>query len=99
MSPFAIILAIAAVSGGTLATYPYDERAHPAARLAAGAAELVRALGRVGAVEERYGERVDRWVVPVRRAEPHRADARLVPTRAQRPRRCVCVPDVDRHAG
>ncbi|MDQ3907266.1 MAG: hypothetical protein M3268_02865, partial [Acidobacteriota bacterium] len=50
MSTFAIILAIAAVSGGTLATYLYDERAHPAARLAAGAATGLAALGLVGFV-------------------------------------------------
>jgi hypothetical protein len=45
---FAILLACAAVCGGTLATYLYDEGAHLAARLAAGTATGLAALGLVG---------------------------------------------------
>jgi hypothetical protein len=47
---FAILLACAAVCGGTLATYLYDEGAHPAARLATGTATGLAALGLVGFV-------------------------------------------------
>jgi hypothetical protein len=47
---FATLLACAAICGGTLATYLYDEGAHPAARLAAGTATGLAALGLVGFV-------------------------------------------------
>lgn len=50
MSFFAITLALAAVCGGTLASYLYDEGAHPSARLAAGTATGLAALGLVGFV-------------------------------------------------
>ncbi|MDT7541016.1 MAG: hypothetical protein QOE33_920 [Acidobacteriota bacterium] len=45
---FATLLACVAVCGGTLATYLYDEGAHPAARLAAGLATGLAALGLSG---------------------------------------------------
>ena len=48
MTIFAVILALAAVCGGTVATYLYDEGAHPAARLAAGVPTGLAALGLVG---------------------------------------------------
>jgi hypothetical protein len=47
---FAVILALAAVCGGVVATYLYDEGAHPAARLAAGVPVGLAALGLVGFV-------------------------------------------------
>jgi hypothetical protein len=47
---FATLLACAAICGGTLATYLYDQSAHPAARLAAGTATGLAALGLVGFV-------------------------------------------------
>jgi hypothetical protein len=50
VSIFASILALAAVCGGTVATYLYDEGAHPAARLAAGVPTGLAALGLVGFV-------------------------------------------------
>ncbi|HEX8160453.1 MAG TPA: hypothetical protein VF538_01030 [Pyrinomonadaceae bacterium] len=50
MTIFASILALAAVCGGTLATYLYDEGAHPAARLAAGVPTGLAALGLAGFV-------------------------------------------------
>ncbi|MFN2597452.1 MAG: hypothetical protein ABR563_09745 [Pyrinomonadaceae bacterium] len=50
MSLFAAILLLAAVCGGTLATYFYDPRAHLAARLAAGTATGLALLGTVGFV-------------------------------------------------
>jgi hypothetical protein len=45
---FASILALAAACGGTIATYFYDEGAHPAARLASGVPTGLAALGLVG---------------------------------------------------
>ncbi|MCA1643627.1 MAG: hypothetical protein LC785_17170, partial [Acidobacteria bacterium] len=50
MSLFASILALVAVCGGAVATYLYDEEAHPAARLAAGVPVGLTALGLVGFV-------------------------------------------------
>jgi hypothetical protein len=47
---FASILALAAVCGGTVASYLYDEDAHPAARLASGVPVGLAALGLVGFV-------------------------------------------------
>lgn len=48
MTIFAVILVLAAVCGGVVATYLYDEGAHPAARLAAGVPVGLAALGLVG---------------------------------------------------
>lgn len=50
MTIFAVILALAAVCGGAVATYLYDEVAHPAARLAAGVPVGLAALGLAGFV-------------------------------------------------
>jgi hypothetical protein len=50
VSIFAVILALAAVCGGVVVTYLYDEGAHPAARLAAGVPVGLAALGLVGFV-------------------------------------------------
>jgi hypothetical protein len=50
VSIFAVILALAAICGGVVATYLYDEGAHPAARLAAGVPVGLAALGLVGFV-------------------------------------------------